>query len=114
MDEGRTINEPAMIAVFANGMRYGRGLRIAPRADMSDGQFDLCFVRKMPKLKIASLFPIVYFGRHLAIREVRYLRLRQAKIESVTPLDVYADGEFVCRTPAEIGVLPQALKVIVP
>lgn len=114
MDDGRTIDEPVMLAVFANGSRYGRGLRIAPRADMGDGHFDLCFVRNLSKVKVAALFPIVYFGRHLGIREVRYLRLKQARIESVAPMDIYADGEYVCRTPAELEIIPQALKVIVP
>ena len=28
-------------------------------------------------------------------------------------VDVYADGEFVCQTPVEIGVAPKALRVIV-
>jgi diacylglycerol kinase family enzyme len=29
-------------------------------------------------------------------------------------LDVHADGEFVCRTPVEIGIQPAALKVLTP
>jgi len=29
-------------------------------------------------------------------------------------MDVYADGEYVCRTPIEVSVQPAALKVIVP
>jgi diacylglycerol kinase (ATP) len=59
------------------------------------------------------MFPTVYFGRHLSIREVTYFQAPRARVETETPVDVYADGEFVCRTPVEIGIAPGALKVVV-
>jgi diacylglycerol kinase family enzyme len=33
-------------------------------------------------------------------------------VETERPLDVYADGEYVCRTPVEIGIAQGALRVI--
>ena len=36
------------------------------------------------------------------------------RVETESPADVYADGEFVCRTPVEIGVERAALKVLAP
>lgn len=108
------MEEPMLLAAAANGTRYGRGLEITPKADMSDGMLDLCFVRKASKMKVAALFPLVYFGRHLALREVKYLRFRRLTVEAAEPIDVYADGEYLCRTPAEITVLRSALRVIAP
>jgi diacylglycerol kinase family enzyme len=35
-------------------------------------------------------------------------------VETEHPLDVYADGEYVCRTPVEISIQRAALKVIIP
>ncbi len=103
-----------MLVAFANGTRYGRGLQIAPRADMSDGYLDVCFVRDMPKSKIATLFPIVYFGRHLKLPEIEYFKFRRIRIETPTPTDIYADGDFLCQTPAEISVIEAGLRVITP
>ena len=112
--DGKQFDKQVFLAVAANGTRYGRGLRIAPRADMSDGQLDLCLVRDLPRIKVATLFPTAYFGQHLRVKQVEYLRFHQLRVEPESPIDVYADGEFVCRTPVEIGVIPNGLRVIVP
>jgi diacylglycerol kinase (ATP) len=103
---------PIVTAVFANTPYYGGGMKIAPRAQMDDGQLDVCLIREIPKLKLLGVFPSVYFGKHLGLREVEYFPSSSVRIETDRPLDVYADGEFVCRTPVEIGVAHGALKVI--
>jgi len=33
-------------------------------------------------------------------------------VETEMPMDIYADGEFICKTPAEISVAAGALRVI--
>ncbi|HWR16151.1 MAG TPA: diacylglycerol kinase family protein [Terriglobales bacterium] len=112
--DGHLIERPILLAVAANGTRYGRGLKIAPHANMEDGFLDLCFVRDTSKVKVAALFPLVYIGKHLSLKEVEYLRFRHLRIECEHALDIYADGEFLCRTPAEIRAVPNALPVIAP
>jgi diacylglycerol kinase family enzyme len=44
---------------------------------------------------------------------VKYFQASRFQVETATPFDVYADGEYVCRTPVEIRVAPKALRVIV-
>jgi diacylglycerol kinase family enzyme len=46
--------------------------------------------------------------------EVEYFKAPSLRLETDVPLEVYADGEFVCRTPVEVGVIPKALRVITP
>jgi diacylglycerol kinase family enzyme len=58
------------------------------------------------------LFPTIYFGRHLGLPGVAYFRSDTVRVESEYPLDVYADGEYVCQTPVEVAVSRNALKVI--
>ena len=101
-------------AVFANTPVYGGGMRIAPHAQMDDGLLDACLIRDISKLKLLGVFPSVYFGRHLGLREVEYFSVAAARVETDRPLDIYADGERICQTPAEFSVAPQALRVIVP
>ncbi len=112
--DGEAMEKPLLLAVAANGTRYGRGLHIAPKAQMDDGMFDLCLVRDTSKLRVAVLFPLVYFGKHLSLREVEYKRFERMRVESKEVLDIYADGEYLARTPAEITVLPKAMRVIAP
>jgi diacylglycerol kinase (ATP) len=98
----------------ANTPVYGGGMKIAPGARLDDGKLDICHITDVDKLKLLCLFPTVYFGKHLAMKEVSYLSSTRARIEAEVPLDVYADGEYVCQTPVEISVAPAVLKVIAP
>ena len=110
----KKIDEPGMMVAFANGPSYGGGLRIAPAADFADGELDVCFVRQTGKVQLLRLLPKVSSGRHVGLPEVEYFKAARLRLETGKPLDVYADGEFVCRTPVEVSVAPKALRVIAP
>lgn len=105
---------PALLIAVGNAHRYGGGVKIVPRAALDDGMLDICVVRKISKLKVLFCLPIIYFGGHTRLREVDYFRSAKLAIDSKSPLELYADGERVCDTPAEIGLVPKGLRVIVP
>jgi len=107
-------DQPTLLAAFANTPAYGGGMRIAPQAKMDDGLLDICVVGEVDPFKLFCMFPSVYYGRHLKVREVEYLQAERVRVETEHPLDVYADGEYVCRTPIEVAVQASALKVITP
>jgi len=103
-----------LLAAVANAPTYGGGVKIAPQAKLDDGKLDLCVVRAMDKFKLFCLFPTAYFGRHLVSKNVEYGQTDHVSIETEVPVDVYADGEYVCKTPVEFSVARNALQVIVP
>jgi len=105
-------DQPTLLAAFANTPLYGGGMKIAPKARMDDGLLDVCIVGGVDPLRLLRLFPTVYSGNHLKVREVEYFQAPQVRIETEQPLDVYADGEYVCPTPVEVAVREKALKVI--
>jgi diacylglycerol kinase (ATP) len=104
--------KPTLLAAFANTQFYGDGMRIAPEADFADGRLDVCRINTLNPFKLFCMFPTVYFGRHLLLPEVEYSRAERIQVQTETPLEIYADGEFVCETPAEITVAAGALRVI--
>lgn len=106
--------QPTILAAIANAPAYGGGMKIAPHAQLDDGKLDVCIVRAMDTFKLFCLFPTVYFGRHLGFDEVEYTQTPQLRVETECPLDVYADGEYVCKTPVEFSIARNALQVIVP
>jgi diacylglycerol kinase (ATP) len=106
--------QTVVAAVFANTPVYGGGMKIAPRAKMDDGQLDVCLIGDIGKLKLLGVFPSVYFGRHTGIREVAYFGARRIRVETERAMDIYADGEYVCRTPVRVSVARGALRVVVP
>ncbi len=103
-----------LLAAFANTQFYGDGMRIAPEADFTDGKLDICRISPLNPFELFCMFPTVYFGRHLVNPKVEYSRAERVRVQTETPLDLYADGEFVCQTPAEISVAAGALRVIHP
>jgi diacylglycerol kinase (ATP) len=107
-------DQPTILAAFANTSTYGDGMKIAPHAQMDDGLLDVCVIGGVDPFKLVCMFPTVYFGRHLNIREVKYFQAGRLRVETEVPLDIYADGEFVCKTPVEVSVHRAALRVAVP
>ena len=114
MNGAQPASQPTLLAAVANAPAYGGGMKIAPHANFSDGKLDLCVVRGMNVFKLFCLFPTVYFGRHLGFKEVEYSQTDSVRIETEYPIDVYADGELVCKTPVTFGVAHEALQVITP
>ncbi len=108
------VSEPALLVAFGNAPAYGNGMRMTAEAKLDDGLLDVCFVRRAGKLRVTRLFHTIYSGKHLRLPEVEYFRANHLWVESETPLPIYADGEYVCDTPAEVRLQSAALKVIVP
>jgi len=103
---------PTILAAVANAPLYGGGMKIAPQAKMDDGQLDICVVGAVDRLRLLRLFPTVYSGKHLSVPEVEYFQAGRVRVETERPLDIYADGEYVCQTPVEVAVQCAALKVV--
>jgi diacylglycerol kinase (ATP) len=113
-EQARSAVSTALLIAVGNAHRYGHGIEIVPKAELDDGLLDVCLVEKISKLKVFSCLPIIYFGGHTGLKEVRYFRARRIRIEASPPLDLYADGEPVGQTPVEIGLVSKGLEVIVP
>lgn len=107
-------DQPTILAALANTSTYGGGMKIAPSAKVDDGQLDICVIGGIDRFKLACMFPTVYFGRHLSVSGVEYFQSARARVETEHPLAVFADGEYVCRTPVEVSVQHKALRVLTP
>jgi diacylglycerol kinase (ATP) len=108
------LDGPVLFTAIGNAPDYGSGMKMLPKAQLDDGQLDLCFVPAMPRSRVLRYFHRLYSGTHLLVPKVRYFRTRQVFLESDAPIPIHADGEYLCHTPAEISASPKALRVIVP
>jgi diacylglycerol kinase (ATP) len=108
-----TVSKSWLVAV-GNAHRYGGGARITPRAALDDGLLDVCIVKEMSKLHVLWELPKVFWGGHLRLKQVNYFRTAQLCLETEPAIEIYADGEPVCSTPAGFSLLPRAFQVIVP
>ena len=113
-DEG-TFEGRVMFSVAANLPSFGGGMRIAPEARIDDGLLDLVIVKAIPRLTLLTIFPKVYFGRHVSHPAVTILKTRRAVLTVDRPLTMYGGGEPVRPVkpgePVEIEVVPGGLAV---
>lgn len=98
----------------ANSKAYGGGMYVAPQAELDDGQFDVVMVSESGKWTFLRDLPKVFKGAHTANPRVTVLRGRQVQITSDRPFDIYADGDPIGSTPAQISISPRSLNVLVP
>ena len=101
------------LVAFGNIKSYARGMLITPGAVFDDALLDICIIGRMPKRKVLSIFPSVYKGTHVNYREVTLCRARTVYVQSLGPMDFYADGDFMATTPFRLEVVPKHLNVIV-
>jgi diacylglycerol kinase (ATP) len=112
--DGEGFSVRSIHITVANGRFYGGGMALSQEASVDDH-----------KLRIFSLEPqsfwnllshsVVIWGGQLKGREGVWLRSGQSlRIHTSRPLDIYADGEFVSKTPAAFDLLTNALRVYVP
>jgi diacylglycerol kinase (ATP) len=107
--------KPPRMKVSADGnFASSKPTILATVANMDDGKLDLCLVGAMSVLKLFCLFPTIYLGRHLGLKEAAYTQAGRVRIETEHPVDVWADGEYISKTPVSIAICPNALKVLTP
>ncbi|NER11450.1 lipid kinase, YegS/Rv2252/BmrU family [Muriicola jejuensis] len=97
-----------------NGRYLGHGICITPDALLDDGKFELAifgdlslwdYLRKLGKLKK---------GIKIDHPEVQYHSADSLRMESPDSCGIEADGEYVGLLPANIKVLPGALRFLFP
>ena len=112
--DGKEQEKNVMLVAIANGKYYGGGMKIAPTADIEDGTFEVCIVNEISKLKILRLFPTIFSGTHIHVREVELLRAKTVKITSKEELIINIDGDIAGVTPVNIEMMEKGLRFIVP
>ena len=99
--------------IVANG-RFHAGTLIAP--DLSADDHHLVIFHLGDRRRLALLRSLVLFarGQPRTLREGNFVRVQRARITATPAQDVEVDGEIRGRTPVEVGIDPEALRVLVP
>jgi diacylglycerol kinase (ATP) len=105
---------PLLLAVLANGFRYGGGLPIAPGARPDDGMIDLVTVDDVSAIRRLLLFQAVMAGRHLSIGAVRTVRQPAFTLRFAAAPRIQIDGELLDARGPELRVecVPGALRLV--
>ncbi|MCL2324743.1 MAG: YegS/Rv2252/BmrU family lipid kinase [Actinomycetia bacterium] len=114
-------DEPAsghevILCATTNGTTYGGGIRINPWAEPDDGLLASSVVADIKKLKLLIALPLLAIARQKLLREYQGRDCRTVHISTPdrVPVIAQADGEIFSAERFEVGILPGALRVIVP
>lgn len=112
--DGKKIEFPTLQISVANGSREGGGFYLAPDAQLDDGYFDICVVRKIGKLQMLRLIPSFMNGTHVKHEATTMLRAKKVTITSEDDLIAHYDGEILCTKghKIEAEILSKKLKVL--
>jgi diacylglycerol kinase (ATP) len=105
-----------LMLVIANARVFGGGFRIAPTADLSDGQLDAVAFDNMPRRRRFPIMLSLLRGTHAAAPEVKTSRAASFRLRFPGPPAYETDGEWNRAVSSElsIGTRPAALRVLVP
>ena len=109
-----TYEGPLLLAATGITSRYGGGFKIVPDASINDGLFDVCIIRPVSSVTVLRLLVTLFWGGHVKHPAVSMHQTQTLKIETDTPMLLYADGEPMCQTPATIEIIKDGLVVMAP
>jgi diacylglycerol kinase (ATP) len=112
--QGELVHEgPLVLGTAANGRFFGGGMQVAPRAEPTDGLFDVVVIPGFSKARLLRELPRIYRGTHLAVPEVSLYRGQQIEADAAPGrVWVEIDGEPLGTLPARIEVIPAAFSVL--
>jgi diacylglycerol kinase (ATP) len=113
--DGEVVEMDIQNVVIANGRCFGGGMRIAPHAELDDGQFDVVVLPALGRVRTLIAMPSVYRGTHLRQPGVMERRATTVRVEPLDhrPLLFDIEGEQIGRAPATLTCLPGVLNVCV-
>jgi YegS/Rv2252/BmrU family lipid kinase len=112
--DGRGLSTDAMLVAVGLGRYFGGGLMITPGASPTAGHFQVVLAHKLTRLELLTIFPGLYFGKHLDHPRVTAAYAGQIAINADPPAYVEAEGELEGTTPLEVTIIPQALRIAAP
>ncbi len=104
----------AIELTVCNTPYYGVHLNIAPGIAMNDGWLDVVLYTNFSKSEYIRHAISISQGKRTLSPKIIYRRVKSLRIRTNEAIEFHADGTVLGVTPAEIRVLPGALKVQVP
>ena len=98
----------------ANASTYGGGMVMAPAARLDDGLLEIVMSERTSRRHFLRTLPKIFKGTHVDDPAFSVMRSREVRVSADRPFVVYADGDPIGELPTTIGVLPGAVRVLLP
>ena len=117
--EGEMAAEHKLLLIaIANGSFCGGGFRAAPESLLSDGKMDICMVKDVTRTRFLTLVKAYHDGTYLDLKAAKkiitYCKGEQLSLKFPAVRSICIDGELSETDHLDVGVLPGALRFILP
>ena len=96
-----------------NTIHTGKGMKMAPLAQIDDGYIDLIIVHKAGRMKLLNMFPKVFSGAHIGDAAVEYKQVKEFSIIPQEQHELNIDGEMIGSTPIHVTIIKHAVEMLV-
>jgi len=111
--EGSIVVGDFVFVLGCNTIHTGKGMKMAPLAQINDGMIDLIIARKASRIKLLRLFPKLFSGKHIADPIVEYRHVREFSVVPLEDGSLNIDGEILGTTPLHVTMIQNAVSVLV-
>ena len=108
--DGIEYKREAMVCAIGNGQYFGGGMKILPKAELDDGLYDICIIKKLLN-QFCYITSKVFKGTHLEIPWVEYLKGKNVKILTQEPVLVNFDGEVSQQEVPDFNIIKNGLNI---
>ena len=109
--DGKLVKRDAVFTEICNSRYTGGDMLMAPGARIDDGQLDIIILKKISRLKLLSLFPLLFKGEHVNDDAIEVFTGKNISLKSNKKLALTPDGETFGETPIDIKTYPKKIKM---
>ena len=109
--DGKLIKREAVFTEICNSRFTGGNMLMAPYAKIDDGLLDIIILKKVSRLKLLSLFPLLFKGEHVNDDAVEVFTGKNISLKSNSQLSLTPDGETFGNTPIDVSMHPKKIKM---
>lgn len=103
----------AYLVAVANGTTFGRGMRVAPHAEVDDGLFDVILVEGMARARAILALRRIYDASHLQHPAVHFRQAKEVRVQrSGGLISTELDGEATLGQDLAFRVRPGLLHLL--
>lgn len=115
LDGERVVEAKTILVAAALGTTYGARFRLAPKAKLDDGLFDVIWSEEINRAEVLRLIPSAFGDNLMDHPKVHLARARELEVTMREEVPAHVDGEMLEPTRTfRARVLPGTLKVVAP
>ena len=105
-------NNTFTFIIACNTKYVGKGMYMAPKADVSDGLLDLIVVKgNLSRTLLFKTLPKLFKGTHITDPNVTYHQVSNFSLITEEEHLLNIDGELKGKTPIDVKIIPNAIEV---